>query len=281
MFSINNRSELSVVKAQLAEITEQSIKNQTKIDSLQNEVSKQEALKQEALNELHSLQQKVDTLSKEQTQVDTNEDSSVKKQLEEENRGLKEKVEELMKNVAIANAEKQKAEALERSLKEQVRLLEEREIPSTATPMKSEEVVSETGNSDEKKLDAVVNEYEKKLMEKEKEIVELRKELARLKEKELNCSRYEEQSKRMSREIDNLHTQIQKQASKSNEEMLTLQSRAQFAEQSLEAYKQEIEESLKEKMQAENEVKELRGKMEILQKVHDVRFVIDIDNRIM
>lgn len=272
---------MSVVKSQLAEITEQSIKNQTKIDSLQNEVSKQEALKQEALNELHSLQQKVDTLSKEQTQVDANEDSSVKKQLEEENRGLKEKVEELMKNVAIANAEKQKAEALERSLKEQVRLLEEREVPSTATPVKSEEVVSETGNSDEKKLDAVVNEYEKKLMEKEKEIVELRKELARLKEKELNCSRYEEQSKRMSREIDNLHTQIQKQTSKSNEEMLTLQNRAQFAEQSLEAYKQEIEESLKEKMQAENEVKELRGKMEILQKVHDVRFVIDIDYRIM
>lgn len=270
-----------MVKTQLAEITEQSIKNQTKIDSLQNEVSKQEALKEEALKELQVLQQKVDASSNEQIQPISNEETSVKKQLEEENRGLHEKVEELMKSVAMANAEKQKAEALERSLKEQVRLLEQREIPSTTTPKKSEETVSETVQSDEKKLDTVVNEYEKKLMEKEEEIVELRKELTRLKEKELNCSRYEEQSKRMTKEIDNLHTQIQKQTSKSNEEMLTLQNRAQFAEQSLEAYKREIEESLKEKMQAENEVKELRDKMEILQKVNDVSVLIEIDNRTM
>ena len=94
--------------------------------------------------------------------------------------------------------------------------------------------------------------------------------VAQLKEKELNCTRYETQSTRLTEEISNLHNQIQKQTSQWNEKENTMENRIQFAEQSLEVYKKEMEDTIKEKTQAESSLQEVKTNMDVLQKAYDV-----------
>ena len=120
----------------------------------------------------------------------------------------------------------------------------------------------------------LVKKYESELVAKEKEINGVKVQLSQLQTKELDCKRYEEQSKRLEKEINTLHEKYQKQESKHTEEKLKLENRANFAEQSLEAYKKEIEESLNQKLRLEVEVKDVTAKMEVLQKTHDVRYRI-------
>lgn len=301
MSNLLNRSEVEILKKQLAEETEKVIKNQTTIETLQSEMELERVRTRQASAKLSELEDKLTLTEKELSSARTDsahflediqaikqQSSSLKQQVvesERTNKQLKEQVSQLMISVKTMECEKTKAESLEQVMKQRVTLLETQLNKET----KEEEKVPENTihlmeriqrlEEEKKQFEQQVMAYEKEVLEKEKEVSRVKTQLSQLKEKELNCTRYEEQSKRMSQEIDALHIQLQKLESKNNEEKLKLEKRAQFAEQSLEAYKQEMEGSLKEKLRLDCEMKEMKERMEFLQKTYDVGFLKGLDEQ--
>ena len=115
-----------------------------------------------------------------------------------------------------------------------------------------------------------VVELVKELAEKEKKITELSSVVASLRGKEAECSVQKGTIDELEKEVENLHTSIQKKEAKKNEEVMKVENRLSFAEQSLEAYKKEMETFLKDKLNLEAEKKAACEKAEALQSHFEV-----------
>ena len=108
------------------------------------------------------------------------------------------------------------------------------------------------------------------MAEKEKKITELSSVVASLRGKEAECSVQKGTIDQLEKEVENLHASIQKKEAKKNEEVMKVENRLSFAEQSLEAYKKEMETFLKDKLNLEAEKKAAGEKVEALQSHFEV-----------
>ena len=103
--------------------------------------------------------------------------------------------------------------------------------------------------------DARVAELEKALSAKNQSLVELQGVVASLRAKEAECAVQKETISQLEKEVESLHVSVQKLKGKENEELMRNENRASFAEQSLEAYKKEMEVFLRDKLNLEAEKK--------------------------
>lgn len=103
--------------------------------------------------------------------------------------------------------------------------------------------------------DARVAELEKALSAKNQSLVELQSTVASLRAKEAECAVQKETISQLEKEVESLHASVQKLKGKENEELMRNENRASYAEQSLEAYKKEMEVFLRDKLNLEAEKK--------------------------
>ena len=192
------------------------------------------------------------------------------------NKELEKQVSDMAKQLELVRGEQKKAELLEQAVRERLSVVEamnssiEKVSEEEKVIEKEKEEVKEEEEEDKGRDGELAKQYEAELLEKEKELTSTKSKLLLLKEKELACNRYEEEVKELKKEIESLHLQLQKKESAFHEEKIKLENRTSFAEQSLEAYKKEIESSISEKLNLEAENKEMKNKLDSLQKAYDV-----------
>ena len=120
------------------------------------------------------------------------------------------------------------------------------------------------------RLAAEVSRLQRELGEREESLALARNEASRLRGKEAESIRSGEVVRSQEKELETLHTKLQKSESRFNEEKLKIESRVTFAEQSLEAYKKEMEGYLREKSAVEAELKQNREELAQLKKANEV-----------
>ena len=136
--------------------------------------------------------------------------------------------------------------------------------------MKELRAQTETKSREIERLAEEVKRLERELREREEALAAAREEASVLRGKEAEATRSGEVVRSQTKELEALHAKLQKNESRFNEEKLKVENRVSFAEQSLEAYKKEMEGYLREKSAVEAELKQNREELAQLKKANEV-----------
>ena len=183
---------------------------------------------------------------------------------EEQRSSLQEQLDQqLIQSHAIA-VEQERLKVLRETAEQRVGVLEEelKAMRSQSSDCVKPETPVSVSNEDNtatilKEIDCLRSE----LKEKEEALNTARQQIATLRVKESDASRLLAQQGRFEMEITSLHEKLQKQEASHGETTQKLEGRVSFAEQSLEAYKKEMETFVKEKVSLEQETNVMKEKL--------------------
>ena len=213
--------------------------------------------------------------------------AALRQQLDEAQRrqaALQSRCEAQQQQIDVAALEQKRLAAAESAAKQLAAALEAKaEAAAVAAPTASEAAEKageeagkelraqlEAKNAENERLGAEVRRLQSELGEREARLAAARSEASGLRAKEAEATRSGEVVRAQEKELEALHAKLQKSEARSGEEKLKLESRATLAEQSLEAYKQEMEGALREKLSTEAELKQAREELAQLKKANEV-----------
>ena len=297
---------MKVLETQLREQTEKSTQLQGSLDtsrSQADEVAKQlEAMTASLAETKQELARRTADWETEKSnsayflediQTVKQQSSALRQQLDESEarqRALQSQCEAQQRQIEVGAIEQKRLEASKASVDDLIAVLEKQlqlktqletelkmETPSEGEKASEEgEKMSELRSQLELKsqeierLAAEVTRLQSELQEREEAILAARSEASSLRIKESESIRSGEMVRSQEKEMESLHAKLQKNESRFNEEKLKIESRVSFAEQSLEAYKKEMEGYLREKMTVEAELKQNREELAQLKKANEV-----------
>ena len=212
--------------------------------------------------------------------------AALRQQLDEAQRrqaALQSRCEAQQQQIDVATLEQKRLAAAESAAKQLAAALEAKaEAAAVAAPTASEAAKAgeeagkelraqlEAKNAENERLGAEVRRLQGELGEREARLAAARSEASGLRAKEAEATRSGEVVRAQEKELEALHAKLQKSEARSGEEKLKLESRATLAEQSLEAYKQEMEGALREKLSTVAELKQAREELAQLKKANEV-----------
>lgn len=191
---------------------------------------------------------------------------------EEQRRSLHEQLSLQLSTSHNAEIEQERMKVLKEAAEQRVAVLEE-ELKTYQSQM-SNTVVKESSQSDKKEENSQavleeVSHLRSELKETGKSLNTAQLQIASLRVKESDAARLLAQQNRFEAEISNLHEKLRKQEAAHGETTQKLEGRVVFAEQSLEAYKKEMEVFLKEKLTLEQDSNQAKQKLSLVQSEYD------------
>ena len=183
---------------------------------------------------------------------------------EEQRSSLQEQFDQQRVQSQTMEVEQERLKVLKETAEQRLSVLEEELKAVKCQTLECVKPETALSGSNEENKDIILKEMDRlrsELNEKEESLTLARQQIASLRVKESDASRLLAQQGRFEKEITSLHEKLQKQEASYDQTTLKLENHVTFAEQSLEAYKKEMESIIKERVTLEHDSNTIQEKL--------------------